>query len=60
MVTLTLPGAYNLLSNVLDYPAAVIPVTVANKSIDVADGDYAPLTDKDRVNMGLCKFNSLP
>lgn len=36
--------------NVLDYTNVVIPVTNANRKIDVFDHDYTPLNDKDKKN----------
>ncbi len=36
--------------NLLDYSAAVIPVTTADKSIDVVDATYTPLNDLDAKN----------
>ncbi|KAK4033688.1 amidase signature domain-containing protein [Parachaetomium inaequale] len=39
--------------NVLDLPSVVIPVTFADKAVDKLDPNYAPLTEKDRVNMAL-------
>ena len=46
---------YNCFINVLDYTAIVIPVTFADKDIDIVEPNFAPLTARDRVNMGLCK-----
>lgn len=41
---------YSEVINLLDYTAAVIPVTTADKSIDVADPNYTPLNDLDAKN----------
>ncbi|CAM1508942.1 Fc.00g026810.m01.CDS01 [Cosmosporella sp. VM-42] len=38
---------YSVIVNVLDYPAAVLPVTTADKSVDVPDEAYEPLNDLD-------------
>ena len=34
--------------NLLDYSACVVPVTHANKEVDVKDENYAPTCDKDK------------
>lgn len=34
----------------MDYSVAVIPVTKADKSIDLFDNDYAPLNEVDKMN----------
>ncbi|KAI0378565.1 amidase [Hypomontagnella monticulosa] len=44
---------YNRFINVLDYATIVIPVTFADKDIDIVEPNFAPLTARDRVNMGL-------
>ncbi|KAK3169595.1 hypothetical protein OEA41_008979 [Lepraria neglecta] len=36
--------------NLMDYSVAVIPVTKADKSIDLFDNDYQPLNADDRKN----------
>lgn len=41
---------YTEVVNQLDYSAAVIPVTVADKHIDVADAEYMPLNELDAKN----------
>lgn len=33
--------------NVLDYPAVVLPITVADKSVDVLDESYIPCNERD-------------
>ncbi|KAF2263451.1 amidase [Lojkania enalia] len=42
--------AYTESINLLDYSAVVIPVTKADKSIDIADPNYTPLNDVDAKN----------
>ncbi|KAL8885963.1 MAG: hypothetical protein Q9215_006264 [Flavoplaca cf. flavocitrina] len=42
--------AYTESINLLDYSAAVIPVTRADKSVDTIDHDYQPLNEVDRKN----------
>ena len=39
----------------MDYSVAIIPVTKADKSIDLFDYDYAPLNEVDRMNWQSCK-----
>jgi amidase len=34
--------------NLLDYSACVVPVTYANKEIDIKEMNYVPTCDKDR------------
>ena len=41
---------YTEVVNLLDYSAAVIPVTTADKSVDVIDPNYVPLNDLDAKN----------
>jgi amidase len=36
--------------NLLDYSTAVIPVTTANKTVDVVDPDYTPMNELDAKN----------
>ncbi len=40
----------------MDYSAAVMPVTKADKSLDTFDNDYKPLNDEDRKNWEACTF----
>ncbi|KAK3307120.1 amidase signature domain-containing protein [Chaetomium strumarium] len=42
--------AYTEVINVLNYSAVAIPVTKADKSIDVVDKSYVPLSDHDKLN----------
>ena len=47
--------AYTECMNLMDYSVAVIPVTKADKSIDLFDNDYQPLNADDRKNWQACK-----
>ncbi|OJD20338.1 hypothetical protein ACJ73_08330 [Blastomyces percursus] len=40
---------YTMFVNVLDYSSIVIPVTTADKAVDIPDADYTPLNDMDKV-----------
>ena len=50
--------AYTECINLMDYSVAVIPVTKADKSIDLFDNDYTPLNEKDKRNWQSCKSMS--
>lgn len=50
-----MPG-FSVWVNLLDYPAAVLPVTLADKNVDVADKEYKPLSDQDEKVHDACKF----
>ena len=39
----------------MDYSVAVVPVTRADKSIDVFDHDYRLLSESDRMNWLACQ-----
>ena len=39
----------------MDYSVAVIPVTKADKSVDLFDNDYAPLNEVDKINWESCE-----
>jgi hypothetical protein len=41
--------------NVLDYAAAVLPVTKVDTAVDVFDSSYTPKNDEDRANYEACK-----
>ncbi|EFY89514.1 general amidase [Metarhizium acridum CQMa 102] len=41
---------YTEFVNLLDFSSAVLPVTKADKDMDVARGDFKPLTPKDEIN----------
>jgi amidase len=40
---------YSAIINALDYPAIVVPVTNADKTVDVVDKSFKPLSDADQV-----------
>jgi amidase len=42
--------------NVLDFTSVVVPVTFADKDIDVETKDFVPLTDMDAAVHGECEF----
>ena len=46
---------YTMWVNVLDYTAAVVPVTNCDKSIDKRDESYQPLDERDRTVQESCK-----
>lgn len=46
---------YSSIINLLDYTSCAIPVTKADKSIDVVEKDFAPMSDMDRDVAGSCK-----
>lgn len=46
---------YSSIINVLDYTSCVIPVTKADKSIDVVDKNFTPMSDMDRDVASSCK-----
>jgi hypothetical protein len=52
-------SAYTESINLMDYSAAVIPVTRADQEIDLQDNSYEPLNEKDRKNWEACKAFSL-
>ena len=47
---------YTQTINLLNYSAVVVPVTVANKAVDIIDGKYEPVSEVDRMNWEACKF----
>jgi amidase len=49
---------YTEVVNLLDYSAAVIPVTTADKDVDVIDPNHVPLNDLDGKNWAWCKQKS--
>lgn len=52
--------SYSAIANVLDYPAAVFPVTVAHQDLDRPQpGPIKPLSDVDELVQKTCKFNLL-
>jgi amidase len=42
--------------NLLDYSSSVLPVTLVDKSIDVMDPAYKPLSTQDKEIYATCKF----
>jgi len=50
---------YSMFVNILDYTAVVVPVTTADKSVDVWPKDAKPLDDTDKATFDCCKFPSL-
>ena len=51
--------AYTECINLMDYSVAVIPVTEADKSIDLFDDHYQPLNADDRKNWQACKLDPI-
>ena len=47
---------YSCIINVLDYTACTLPVTIADKKIDVVDPAFKPVSELDEKVMALCKF----
>ncbi len=47
--------AYSSIINVLDYTSCAIPVTKADKNIDVVDKHFAPMSDMDRDVASSCE-----
>ncbi|KAL4941732.1 hypothetical protein BDV06DRAFT_212437 [Aspergillus oleicola] len=45
------PSSYTSSVNVLDYTSIVIPVTLADKRIDVVSPNFKALSEEDRINM---------
>ncbi|KZV64679.1 amidase [Peniophora sp. CONT] len=41
---------YTTIANVLDYPAAVFPVSRVDKTIDLANSSFVPRDERDRLN----------
>lgn len=48
--------AYTECINLLNYSVCVIPVSTANKDIDLFDKGYRPLNETDRKNWEACKL----
>ena len=51
-----MPG-YTIIVNVLDYTTTTIPVTTADKSIDVVNKDFKPLNEEDEAVWKICEFD---
>ena len=49
--------AYTEVINLMNYSAAVIPVTKADKAIDAVDDSYRPLSAVDKLNWDACMFS---
>jgi len=49
-------SGYTTIVNLLDYTASTIPVTTADKSIDVVDPGFEPFDELDEKVMKTCKF----
>lgn len=49
---------YSTIINTLDYTSCVIPVTIADKSIDVLEKDFRPVSEQDKVVSGSCKSHN--
>lgn len=47
---------YTFITNILDYPTAVIPVTTVDKAVDIEVQSYNPLNDQDRKVWESCKW----
>ena len=47
---------YSTFINLLDYSSCVIPITTANKEVDIINKDFQPLNDIDRRVCSLCKY----
>ena len=51
--------AYAAWVNLLDYSAAVLPVTTVDKKIDVVEEEYKPISATDEEVWKSCKFLAL-
>ena len=49
--------AYTEVINLMNYSAAVIPVTKADKAIDAVDDSYRPLSADDKLNWDACRLS---
>ena len=49
---------YTTFVNVLDYSAAVLPVTLVDKHIDVSDEGYEPMNEQDEKTYKSCELSS--
>lgn len=47
---------YSTIVNLLDYTACVVPVTTADKNIDLLEKDFKPLSDEDKKVADACGF----
>lgn len=46
---------YTSVINLMNYSTAVIPVTKADKTIDIPDPDFRPLGPEDQTNWDACR-----
>lgn len=51
--------AYTQAINLLDYSVSVVPVTIADKNVDIANPDYEPISELDKVNWELCMNHNI-
>lgn len=56
LTVLMAPAAYTEAINLMNYSVVVIPVTKADKNIDVADESYQPLNATDKLNWEACRL----
>jgi amidase len=49
-------SGYTTIVNLLDYTACALPVTIADKNVDVVDPAFKPLNKLDERVMKTCKF----
>jgi amidase len=49
---------YSEIVNLLDYSSVSLPVSRADKAIDMPDSEYHPINDEDRANWEACSFHS--
>ena len=47
---------YSTFVNILDYSSCVIPITTADKEVDIINKDFKPLNHIDKRVSGLCKY----
>ena len=47
---------YSTFVNCLDYTSAVLPVTLADKNIDLEDKEYKPISEADEKAHKSCKY----
>lgn len=50
---------YTNLINLLDFTSVTVPVTFADKNIDMKQEDYKPLNETDKQMYDECKFNNV-
>lgn len=60
MLSYLISPDYTIVYNVLDYSAVTVPVTFANKSIDIADEYTAFRSPIDKANWQSCKSPVIP